>query len=57
MTYHIQSINSNIMRKVDFGENELYLTICGKHYCNVYSEKKESPDAMSIEANLSQRVF
>ena len=28
---HLEKINRDIMRRVDFEENELYLTVCGQY--------------------------
>ena len=52
----IDKVPDTIMKSVDFEENALYLTICGKVRYNVYEgedyrdEKKSASDAATPEA-------
>lgn len=48
-TVLIKNIPESIMRKVDFQENEIYLTVCGKHYKDLYDGKKEERPSSAQE--------
>lgn len=47
----VRHIKPDIMKSVDFAENELYLRITAKVYNNVYDgEKENAPDAGTSRA-------
>lgn len=48
--YHIEGIKDNIMKTVDFERDELYLTIKGRCYTNIYGGKKGKPRWGNTEA-------
>lgn len=56
--HNINHINPDIMKRVDFEENSLYLTVCGKIRYNVYNgEKKSTTDATtSVVQNVEKHT-
>lgn len=54
----IDKIPETIMKSVDFEENSIYLTICGKVRYNVYNgEKKSATDAATSEAQMESDMI